>query len=68
MKLEKQNSAGNWPVQIETGNFNVISRANDKVVVELRTWSSHGSPQTFRLHLSQNELKILAGEDEVQIA
>lgn len=61
MKLEKQNNAGSWSVQIDSENFRVINRAEHKVIAEIDTFSGRGEPQVFRLHLTSNELKRIAG-------
>jgi hypothetical protein len=59
MKLEKQNNAGSWSVQIDSGDFRVINRNEHKVFAEIKTFSGRGVQQTFRLHLSHNELDVL---------
>jgi hypothetical protein len=61
MKLEKQNNAGSWSVQIDSENFRVVNRDEHKVIAEIDTFSGRGEPQTFRLHLTWNELNAFAG-------
>jgi hypothetical protein len=66
MKLEKQNNAGAWTIQIDSKNFRVIKRDQYKVVAEITTFSGRGEPQNFHLHLTWNELELITSIADVK--